>query len=1555
MAGCYLLADAAQAFSPFPQRIVQGNLQTGMGLLSRTNSQPLALTVQSRLHPILSLGLEARRLGQDSQLFAQAKQGTLTEDENEAAGTPSEPRVLVAELVIKASRGEVPLELRELIYEVAQTQPGQTTTRSQLQEDINTIFATGFFSDVDVQPEDTDLGVRVTFIVQPNPVLTGVRVRGNQVLPQTVVNEIFENQQGEIINLIDFQEGIEALNQWYQDRGYVLAQVITAPEVTPAGVVTLEVAEGVIDAIKIRFINDEGKTIDEAGTPIQGKTQEYVITRAIQTQPGEVFNQSRIEEDFQRVFGLGIFNDVAPGLEPSSKDPREVNVVVNISERNTGSIAAGLGFDSSELFLTSDFTQENFLGQGQKAELKAEIGFQKTIFSASLTSVGSVDARPSVSAEMTSAVEEYQDLRSQIQGRIFSSNNWENVVGKLEELRNLSRTQGNQQLEVLTLANLNNVLNILNGLQDSTVDASRFMQKNNEDALEILQGSESPSLESYFLLSQARIYRTESEPQKALGNYIKILSLLSDDNYQTNLLHLIGKDYLETLADEWQINQSKAEETEVSHIIETIRLGLLLDTIFTYSVLGDYQAGIYIANSQELSQPVQYLSRSFINFLDDEDAIRRLLEMEEADSEEPQAPLIRLGENFIGTSLETWIAKDAPQLARRVVNTIFQGISEAYRLQASRLIFFDFDEASTVSNYEDELESLETVSRRQVNDLFYQISLVVTSDAIQNELARTYPQIIPLIQEIHAALPSAYDTRTQSWNLEELRKIVDFSSSVFLSFLDDLKETGNNQQQEEVEIFVESFSVFLDYIFRNINLGTIIDEDSPEYHKQQIGLAQAALDSWPDQTSASTLQNFDWAKGFLLKAIADSHYKLDNFSAAAEAYDLSIPLLFQAEEFYRRLGEGDDEVVSSTILSLLSRFLKQAKDSFGSEVFDIFVVELLLKPQFNALLNSADAHVLLKQPDLGKQLYIDALQLSEEISRIKPKDFIYQQSERAEILYGLALAESMSGNEKDAQVAIRKAIQLNELSFPNESLSGGSGIVSLNFGHGYGIPYQGFISTNLNFKSENPWLSVSADNKPLAERRCATVTQYFACRQKYFDLYISLLLKQHQEDPAAGFDVLAFEASEQAKAFSFKRPDVNTSTQDLFAPAQPLSNIQAAIAEDDTLMLQFFLGEKSSYLWLLGNNGNLQTYVLPPRAVIEEKAQAFYEILTSPPGRVRPKTTSDIGSELSEMLFGPIVDQLGTQRLVIVADGFLQYLPFSVLPNPSPNNVPSKSATLGEYGKVLNPLLLDHEIIHLPSASSLVALRQNAPNRPQAEKELAFFANPVFNHKDSRVDEVRVFDWAEPMTSAELSKAEVLYSQISATEKELDEVLESNLIPPGQSQRFFGYDASLKSALDPELGKFRIVHFASHGIFNSKAPERSGIVLSSINESGVVQSGLLSPTYAFNEMDLSATELVVLSGCRTGLSQGQVGREGMTGLTNGLFDAGAERVVASLWSVRDDATRELMNRFYTLMLDPENPMRPAEALTEAQRSMWNEPRWQTPYNWAAFTLQGVWE
>ncbi|PZO45248.1 MAG: hypothetical protein DCF17_02300 [Shackletoniella antarctica] len=302
------------------------------------------------------------------------------------AAEAEEPRVLVAEVQVQPSQGELDPALENLIYSVIETQAGRTTTRTQLQQDINSIFATGFFADVDAQPEDTDLGVRVTFLVQPNPVLTDVRVQGNEVLPQTVIDDIFDDQKGQIINLIDFQEGILELNQWYQDQGFVLAQVVAAPQVSLQGVVTLDVAEGVIETIEVRYINDLGQAVDDDGNPVQGRTRPFIITREFETQPGDVFNQARIEQDFQRVFGLGIFEDVVPGLEPAPDDPRKVSVIVNVSERNTGSVAAGLGFNfTGDLFGTVSFRQDNFGGNNQKFSAEAQLSTRDILFDLAFT------------------------------------------------------------------------------------------------------------------------------------------------------------------------------------------------------------------------------------------------------------------------------------------------------------------------------------------------------------------------------------------------------------------------------------------------------------------------------------------------------------------------------------------------------------------------------------------------------------------------------------------------------------------------------------------------------------------------------------------------------------------------------------------------------------------------------------------------------------------------------------------------------------------------------------------------------------------------------------------------------------------------------------------------------------------------------------------------------------------------------------------------------------------------------------------------------------------
>jgi outer membrane protein insertion porin family len=303
----------------------------------------------------------------------------------------NDPRVLVSEVLIRSQAGQLSPELEEQVYRVIRTQPGRTTTRSQLQEDINAIFGTGFFSNVQASPEDTPLGVRVSFVVQPNPVLSKVEVQANpgtgvaSVLPANTVDEVFKEQYGRILNLRDLQEGIKQLNKRYQDQGYVLANVIGAPQVSENGVVTLQIAEGVVENIRVRFRNKDGQETDEKGQPIRGRTQDYIITREVELKPGQVFNRNTVQKDLQRVYGLGLFEDVNVSLDPGT-DPSKVDVVVNVAERSSGSIAAGAGISSaSGLFGTVSYQQQNLNGRNQKLGAEVQVGERELLFDVRFT------------------------------------------------------------------------------------------------------------------------------------------------------------------------------------------------------------------------------------------------------------------------------------------------------------------------------------------------------------------------------------------------------------------------------------------------------------------------------------------------------------------------------------------------------------------------------------------------------------------------------------------------------------------------------------------------------------------------------------------------------------------------------------------------------------------------------------------------------------------------------------------------------------------------------------------------------------------------------------------------------------------------------------------------------------------------------------------------------------------------------------------------------------------------------------------------------------------
>jgi CHAT domain-containing protein len=258
--------------------------------------------------------------------------------------------------------------------------------------------------------------------------------------------------------------------------------------------------------------------------------------------------------------------------------------------------------------------------------------------------------------------------------------------------------------------------------------------------------------------------------------------------------------------------------------------------------------------------------------------------------------------------------------------------------------------------------------------------------------------------------------------------------------------------------------------------------------------------------------------------------------------------------------------------------------------------------------------------------------------------------------------------------------------------------------------------------------------------------------------------------------------------------------------------------------------------------------------------------------------------------------------------------------------------------------VVEHEVVSLPSASVLAVLRRETEGRKPPGKAIAVLADPVFEPDDPRLrPAVR-----RALRDSGAGRGETLgFPRLAATRQEADAIVA--MAPGGMTLRAIDFDASRSTAMSPELAQYRIVHFATHGVFDNENPGLSAIILSMLDEHGQPQDGFLR-LHDIYGLHLPA-DLVVLSACSTALGK-QVRGEGLVGIVRGFMYAGAKRVVASLWKVDDDATGELMRDFYREMIEENRS--PAAALRQAQLAVWRQNRWRSPFYWAAFVLQGEW-
>lgn len=409
--------------------------------------------------------------------------------------------------------------------------------------------------------------------------------------------------------------------------------------------------------------------------------------------------------------------------------------------------------------------------------------------------------------------------------------------------------------------------------------------------------------------------------------------------------------------------------------------------------------------------------------------------------------------------------------------------------------------------------------------------------------------------------------------------------------------------------------------------------------------------------------------------------------------------------------------------------------------------------------------------------------------------------------------------------------------------------------------------------------------------------------------------------------------------------------------------VQHDLLDSGTVLLEYALGEKRSYLWVITPEFR-HHYELPGQAAIEAAARDLYEALTARNIRIAGETARqrrqrwqradrrypEAAGALGRMVLAPAAADLGWKRLLIVSDGALQYIPFAVLP------VPSSSLKLGG----MRPLILEHEIVELPSVSTLPILRREEAGR-SARRVVTVFADPVFGQGDDRISslkEIRGPRDAMPVaaalhpadrdTGANGPPARLSFSRLPFSRREAQTIY--SIAPRGEATLRLDFDASKSAVTGGNLRDYRILHFATHGLLDSQHPELSALVFSLVDRHGRPQDGFLRLIDIYN-LDLNA-DLVVLSACQTAMGK-QAQREGVIGLTRGFMYAGATRVMASLWSVDDEATAELMKKFYESML--RQGQSPSQALRTAQIWMYSQKNWKTPYYWGGFIMQGEWK
>jgi len=336
----------------------------------------------------------------------------------------NEESVLISEIIIEGWENHPEGRKLELAaYDSMSIKPGDIVDNKKLKQNLNAIYASGWFSGVKVKSQDGPLGVRLIVNVVPNPILRKVELKPiNSVISNDYVDKIFKNFYGTTLNLKELQSKIEIIKKRYESEGYSLARITGPERISENGIITLKVFEGIISDVKLRFPGSDGESTIN-GKPRKGKTKDWVIKRELKTQPGTIFNRKILEADIGRLYATSLFDDVKVSLGPDDLNPGQVIIFLDLSEQRTGSLTGGIGYaTNSGIFASIGLQETNALGRAWSTNINLNFGEYSTTFNVSLSDpwIKGDKHKTSFRTNIYLSRNYPQEFRSEENGRIYA-------------------------------------------------------------------------------------------------------------------------------------------------------------------------------------------------------------------------------------------------------------------------------------------------------------------------------------------------------------------------------------------------------------------------------------------------------------------------------------------------------------------------------------------------------------------------------------------------------------------------------------------------------------------------------------------------------------------------------------------------------------------------------------------------------------------------------------------------------------------------------------------------------------------------------------------------------------------------------------------------------------------------------------------------------------------------------------------------------------------------------------------------------------------------------